>query len=92
MAKKSGGELGPIALGFVAGFAAEFVARRTLAFAWTRAVGEEPPVDVDSPDVSLGKAIGWAVLAGVGVEVARVLAVRATRKGLFPSTRAGSGV
>lgn len=80
MAKKDGGELGPALLGFAAGFAAEFVARKALTFAWTRATGEEPPTDLESPEVSLGRALSWAVLAGVGVEVARVLAVRATRK------------
>lgn len=82
MAKKDGGELGPALLGFAAGFAAEFVTRKALTFAWTRATGEEPPTDLESPDVSLGRALGWAVVAGVGVEVARVLAVRAARRRL----------
>ncbi|WP_306367943.1 DUF4235 domain-containing protein [Nocardiopsis sp. CC223A] len=82
MAKKDGGEVAPVLLGFVAGFAAEFVMRKALTFAWTRATGEEPPTDLESPDVSLGRALGWAVVAGVGVEVARVLAVRTARKGL----------
>lgn len=81
MAKKDG-EVAPVVLGMVAGFAAEFVTRKALTFAWTRATGEEPPTDLESPDVSLGRALSWAVVAGVGVEVARVLAVRAARKQL----------
>ncbi|AFR09846.1 MULTISPECIES: DUF4235 domain-containing protein [Nocardiopsis] len=81
MAKKDG-EVGPVVLGLVAGFAAEFVTRKALTFAWTRATGEEPPTDLESPEVSLGRALSWAVVAGVGVEVARVLAVRAARKQL----------
>lgn len=86
MAKKDG-EVGPVVLGLVAGFAAEFVTRKALTFAWTRATGEEPPTDLESPDVSLGRALSWAVVAGVGVEVARVLAVRAARKQLAGSGR-----
>lgn len=88
MAKKDGGEGGSIApalVGFAAGFAAEFVTRKALTFAWTSATGEEPPTDLESPDVSLGRALSWAVVAGVGVEVARVLAVRAAHK-RFAST------
>ncbi|SIO88918.1 DUF4235 domain-containing protein [Nocardiopsis sp. JB363] len=84
MAKKDG-EVAPVVLGMVAGFAAEFVTRKALTFAWTRATGEEPPTDLESPDVSLGRALSWAVVAGVGVEVARVLAVRAARKQLVGS-------
>ncbi|MFV2197561.1 DUF4235 domain-containing protein [Nocardiopsis sp. LOL_012] len=82
MAKKDGGDIAPALLGFVAGFAAEYVTRKALTFAWTRATGEEPPTDLESPEVGLGHALGWAVVAGVGVEVARVLAVRAARKGM----------
>ncbi|MFI6578206.1 DUF4235 domain-containing protein [Nocardiopsis sp. NPDC050513] len=82
MAKKDGGELAPALIGFAAGFAAEYVTRKALTFAWTRATGEEPPTDIESPEVGLGRALGWAVVAGVGVEVARVLAVRTARKGL----------
>ncbi len=84
MAKKDG-EVTPVVFGLIAGFAAEFVTRKALTFAWTRATGEEPPTDLESPDVSLGRALSWAVVAGVGVEVARVLAVRAARKQLVRS-------
>ncbi|GAB3725397.1 DUF4235 domain-containing protein [Nocardiopsis nanhaiensis] len=84
MAKKDG-ELAPAVIGLAAGFAAEFVTRKALTFAWTRATGEEPPTDLESPDVSLGRALSWAVVAGVGVEVARVLAVRAARKQMVGS-------
>ncbi|MEE2037194.1 DUF4235 domain-containing protein [Nocardiopsis sp. CT-R113] len=79
MSKKDGGDVGPALVGFAAGIAAEFVMRKALNFAWTRVTGEEPPTDLESPDVSLGRALSWAVMAGVGVEVARVLAVRAAR-------------
>ncbi len=79
MAKKDGGDIGPVLAGLLAGMAAQYVMRKALNFAWTKATGEEPPTDVDSPDIGLGQALGWAVMAGVGTEVARVLAVRAAR-------------
>lgn len=79
MAKKDAGDLAPAIAGIAAGFAAQYVMRKALNFTWVRVTGEEPPTDVDSPDISLGQALGWAVLAGVGTEVARVLAVRAAR-------------
>ena len=91
MAEKDGGDIAPAIFGFVAGFAAEFVTRKALTFAWTRAMGEAPPNDLESPDVSLGRALSWAVVAGVGVEVARVLAVRTARKQLSGSSRAENG-
>jgi hypothetical protein len=91
MAKKDGGDIAPALFGFVAGFAAEFVTRKALTFAWTRATGEEPPTDLESPEVGLGRALSWAVVAGVGVEVARVLAVRATRKQLSGTPRTENG-
>ncbi|WP_150245939.1 DUF4235 domain-containing protein [Nocardiopsis quinghaiensis] len=79
MAKKDGGDIVPALVGAASGLAAQFLMRKALNFTWARVTGEEPPTDVDSPDISLGRALSWAVLAGVGTEVARVLAVRAAR-------------
>lgn len=81
MADKDG-ELTARIVGGVASLAAGYVARRALTFAWTRATGKEPPVDPASPEVGLGEALGWAVVTGVGMEVARILAVRAAYKRL----------
>ncbi|MFD6952518.1 hypothetical protein A6A08_08215 [Nocardiopsis sp. TSRI0078] len=83
MAKKDGGDIGPALAGLVAGIAAQYAMRKALNFTWARVTGEEPPTDVDSPDISLGRALSWAVMAGVSTEVARVLAVRATRAKLL---------
>ncbi|QVQ52389.1 DUF4235 domain-containing protein [Spiractinospora alimapuensis] len=69
-------------VGWVAGMAAGFVARKAIAYAWTRATGKEPPNDPQSPEVSLGEAIGWAVVTGVCIETAQILAVRAARRRL----------
>ena len=64
----------------VAAFGAAFIARKALTFGWTKITGKEPPSDGD-PDVGWAEALGWAVVIGVGLQAARMLATRAvTRK------------
>jgi hypothetical protein len=70
------GSAGGKALGAVASFAATHVSRKLISVAWKKATGKEPPSDPQDPTVGLGEALGWAILAGVVVETARVLAVR----------------
>jgi Protein of unknown function (DUF4235) len=67
-------------VGLVVGFAAAFGARKMLVFAWKRITGKEPPEHPEDPQVSLGEALGWALVLGVGVQLARLLALRATTK------------
>ena len=63
-----------------AAFAAAWIARKALTFGWTKITGKEPPSDGD-PDVGWAEALGWAVVIGVGLQAARMLATRAvTRK------------
>ena len=64
----------------VVGFAAAFGARKMLIFAWKRITGKEPPEHPEDPQVALGEALGWALVLGIGVQVARMLALRATSK------------
>jgi hypothetical protein len=59
-----------------AAFAGGFVARKAITFAWRKATGKEPPTNPESPTVALGEALTWAVVTGVGIEVARLLATR----------------
>lgn len=66
--------------GGLAAMAAGIAARKVITFGWKRVTGKEPPSDPDSPEVQLREALAWAVLMGVGMEVARLLAVRATAK------------
>ncbi len=69
------------ALGAVAALAAAFATRKVLTFAWKQITGKEPPSDPHDPQIGIGEAISWAVLLGVGIETARLLAIRAaTRK------------
>jgi Protein of unknown function (DUF4235) len=71
-----GGDFGSKAVTAVAGAAAAFVARKAIVFAWTKATGKEPPGKAEDPEVAIGEALAWTVVVGIGVAVARVLAVR----------------
>lgn len=72
---------GAKALGAVAAFAAAFVTRKIIRVGWKQVTGKEPPSDPQDPQVGIGEALSWAVVLGVGIETARLLATRAaTRK------------
>jgi hypothetical protein len=58
-----------------AAFAAAFIARKVLSFGWTKVTGKEPPSEQD-PDVGWAEALGWAVVIGVGIQAARMVATR----------------
>jgi hypothetical protein len=77
MADKQGGN--KLMSGAV-GFAAAFGARKVMIFAWKKITGKEPPEHPEDPQVALGEALAWGILVGVGVQVARMLALRATAK------------
>jgi hypothetical protein len=64
----------------VAAMAAAFVMRKVITTVWTKTTGKEPPAHPEDPQVALGEAMGWAILTGVGVEAARLLATRAAAK------------
>ncbi|TNY36432.1 DUF4235 domain-containing protein [Thermomonospora catenispora] len=71
------GDIGWRILAGAAAMGAGFVARKVITYAWKKSTGKEPPTNPESPDVALGEALGWAVVTGVGMEVARLLATRA---------------
>jgi len=73
-------DLGTKVVSAVAAMAAAFVARKLITFAWTKAVGREPPTHPEDPQVALSEALGWSVLTGIGVEAARLLATRAAAR------------
>jgi hypothetical protein len=64
----------------VVGFVAAFGARKILIFAWKKITGKEPPEHPEDPQVALGEALTWGILLGVGVQLARMLALRAATK------------
>jgi hypothetical protein len=80
------GELGWRLVAGAAAFGAAFAARKTITFGWKRTTGKEPPTNPESPEVALKEAICWAVVMGVGMEVARLLATRAAAKRWHKST------
>jgi hypothetical protein len=61
----------------VTGLVAANLARRVITVAWKRVTGNEPPTDPHDPDVALKEALGWSIVTGVGMEAARLLAIRA---------------
>lgn len=83
MARKVNKEdIGTMLIGIGVGVAAEVITHKALTSAWTRVTGQEPPTNLESPEVSLEDALSWAVLTGVGVQVVKVLAVRAAHQRL----------
>lgn len=72
-------------VGGLAATAAGFCARKVIDFAWTRITGKVPPDDPRDPQVALAEAVGFAVVMGVGMELARLLATRAVVKRMTDS-------
>ena len=69
------------AVGTFAALAAAMGTRKLVTVGWKKVTGKEPPNDPHDPQVHFGEALGWAVLLGVTMETARVVAQRAaTRK------------
>jgi hypothetical protein len=71
------GDIGWRVMAGAAAFAGGFVAKKTITMIWKKSTGKEPPTNPESPDVDLAEAVGWAVVMGVGMELARLLATRA---------------
>jgi hypothetical protein len=63
-------------LGTGAAVGAAVMTRKLLTSGWTAATGKVPPERPEDPDVSWQEAIGWAVVSGALIEVARLLATR----------------
>lgn len=55
---------------------ATVAARKAMTTSWKMATGKQPPQNPADPDVSIGEAVAWAVMSGVAVGVARMLASR----------------
>ena len=78
--ESGGGDSGASKIAAVAaGFAAAWITRKALTFGWTKVTGHEPPSEQD-PDAGWAEALGWAVVIGVGIQAARMLATRAVTK------------
>ncbi len=60
----------------VAAVVASIGARSVATAAWRATRNEDPPTDIDNPEISWRDAITWAALSGVAVALARVVATR----------------
>jgi hypothetical protein len=67
-------------IGALAGAAAAFAARKLINLVWKQVTGHEPPEHPEDPQVALSEALLFGVLLGAGVQVARLLATRATSR------------
>jgi len=70
------GSKGYTLLGLVATLGATMVARKAMTATWRLSTGKQPPSNPEHPDVSIGEAAAWAVVSGVAVGLARMLATR----------------
>jgi hypothetical protein len=68
------------AVGTMAALAAAMGTRKLVTVGWKKVTGKEPPSDPQDPQVHFGEALSWAILLGVTMETARVLAQRAAMK------------
>jgi hypothetical protein len=64
------------AMGLVATLGATVVARKAMTLVWKMSTGKPPPSNPEHPDVSMGEAVLWAMVSGVAVGLARMLAGR----------------
>lgn len=60
----------------VSALAAATAVRKGLNASWKAATGKNPPENPADPDVDVREAVAWAVLSGVAIAVARMLAQR----------------
>src|SRR3954452_10840082 len=76
MAEHESGEIGfkvGIALATVG---AAWAGRKSVAGLWKVVTGNEPPVNPEDPEVSWQEAVGWALVSGAVIGLARLVASR----------------
>ena len=60
----------------LAAVAAGTMMRKVIERVWEKATGKAPPDEPESPTVHWAEAVGWAIVSGTSVAVARLLATR----------------
>lgn len=55
---------------------AAFVARKAVTGGWKLVTGNEPPANPEDPEVEWAEAVGWALLSGAAIGLARLVASR----------------
>ena len=69
-------------VGVMAGLVAGFGTRKLVTAGWKKLTGKEPPNDPRDLHVSLSEALSWAIVLGVAMETARLVAIRVTTRQL----------
>jgi hypothetical protein len=70
------------AVASLAAVAASMGTRKLVTAGWKKVTGKEPPNNPQDPHVGIGEALSWAIVLGVTMETARLLAQRAATRGL----------
>jgi Protein of unknown function (DUF4235) len=78
-------------VGTFAAVAAAMATRKLVTAGWKRLTGKEPPSDPHDPQVGFGEALSWAIVLGVTMETARLVAQRAATRRMRRDTGADSG-
>jgi len=52
------------------------LAKKVLTTGWEKATGNPPPANPESPDISWGEALAWAIVSGAIIGVVRMLTAR----------------
>ena len=79
MADKRGDGVSRV-VGTFAALAAAMGTRKLVTVGWKQVTGKEPPKDPRDLHVSLGEALSWAIVLGVAMETARLVAIRVTSR------------
>ncbi len=72
----SSSKMGWKVMGTGSAILAGVLTRKLLTKTWSAVTGNEPPANPEHPDVTWPEAISWAVLSGVAVALARLVATR----------------
>ena len=67
-------------IGAVVAIGVGYGARKSIELGWKKTTGKKPPADVNSLETDLSEALAFAVVLGVGMEVARIIATRTAAK------------
>jgi Protein of unknown function (DUF4235) len=60
----------------IAAMIAAQIAAKVVDRVWAKTTGKAPPTQPHSPDVHWAEAVGWSVVSGTSIGVARLLASR----------------
>jgi hypothetical protein len=77
------------AVASLAAVAASMGTRKLVTAGWKKVTGKEPPSNPQDPHVGIGEALSWAIVLGVTMETARLLAQRAATRRLRRNAIAG---